>query len=86
MSPTRKSVKSVNTLPPKLLFANASPLSVGGVSLFEAGAQINYETVANFYSEEKVIYNAVSKLRSAGFEILQVSQATINIAGNLDTY
>jgi len=71
---------------PERLFANASPLSVGGVSLFDAGVRINANTVANFYSEEKIMYNAVSKLRLAGFEILQVSQATINIAGSLDTY
>jgi hypothetical protein len=86
MSPDKKSGKMSDVKIPERLFANASPLSVGGVSMFDAGARINADTVANFYSEEKIIYNAVSKLRLAGFEILQVSQATINIAGSLDTY
>ncbi|MBN1372714.1 MAG: S8 family serine peptidase [Anaerolineaceae bacterium] len=86
MSPEKRSTKMSDVKVPERLFATASPLSVGGVSLFDAGARINANTVANFYSEEKIIYNAVSKLRLAGFEILQISQTTINIAGSLDTY
>ncbi len=81
-NPTKKDEVKV----PDLIFANASPLSVSGVSMFDAGDQINAETVANFFSEEQIINNAVSKLQLAGFEILQVSQATINIAGSLETY
>lgn len=71
---------------PDRLFGIASPRSVGGVSLFDAQQQIYSETVPNFYSEEKVIYGAVDKLRLAGFEILQVTRTTINIAGSVDTY
>lgn len=71
---------------PKLIFANASPLSVGGVSMFEAGHRISAETVANFVSEEEIVARAVTRLRDAGFEILQVSPTTINIAGSQATY
>jgi hypothetical protein len=71
---------------PEKLFANASPYSVGGVSLFEAGAQINSDTVANFMSEEKLVASAVEKLRLAGFEVLQVSDISINIAGPIPLY
>ena len=71
---------------PEWLFAIASPHSQGGVSLFDAGAQINAQTVANFFSEERLVHSAIDKLESAGFEVLQVSDMTVNIAGSLETY
>lgn len=71
---------------PKIIYASASPRSVGGVSMFEGGHHINAETVANFASEEEVITRAVNRLRDAGFQILQVSPMTINIAGSQTTY
>lgn len=71
---------------PKVIYANASPLSVGGVSMFEAGNRINAGTAVNFTSEEEVITRAVNRLRDAGFQILQVSSMTINIAGSQTTY
>ena len=71
---------------PKVIYANASTLSVGGVSMFDAGNRINAETVANFDSEAEVTARAVNRLRDAGFQILQVSPATINIAGSQETY
>lgn len=71
---------------PKVIYANASPNSVGGVSLFDGGDRINAETSANFVSEQEVITRAVNRLRDAGFEILQVSPVTINIAGSQSTY
>lgn len=86
MATQKKTEKKDEVKVPKQIFANASPLSVSGVSMFDAGDQINAETVANFFSEEQVIYNAVNKLELAGFEILQISQMTINIAGSLETY
>ena len=81
-TPTQKS-KSVI---PKRIFAQASPLSVGGVSMFECGYQINADTAGNFTSEATVINRAVEKLQHAGFEILQVTASTINIAGSQKTY
>jgi subtilisin family serine protease len=80
----RKSAEEVN-IPPKL-YANVSPHSIGGVSMFAAGAQINSDTVTNFFSEEKVVASAVEKLKLAGFEILQVSDISINIAAPIDVY
>jgi len=79
----RKKTKSVI---PKIIYANASPRSVGGVSMFDAGNQINCETVTNFFSEDEIVIRAVNRLRDAGFEILQVSPLTINIAGSQATY
>jgi len=78
--------KSGKSVMPKIIFANASPRSLGGVSLFDAGNRINAQTVANFASEQEVTTRAVSRLRDAGFEILQVSPFTINIAGSQATY
>lgn len=87
MAARRKNVKKGDRpAVPKRIFAQASPRSVGGVSLFEAGEQINAKTVGNFFSEAETIRRAASKLQDAGFEVLQVSQATINIAGSPKTY
>lgn len=71
---------------PAKLFANVSPHSIGGVSLYAAGAQINADTVVNFFSEEKLVTSAVEKLKLAGFEILQVSDISINIAAPIEVY
>jgi subtilisin family serine protease len=71
---------------PNLIYAQASPRSVGGVSLFEAQGQINAHSIAGFASEDEMTKRAVNRLRDAGFEILQVSPWTINIAGSAATY
>jgi len=66
---------------PKRIFAQVSPKSVGGVSMFEAFGAINEDTVLNFQSERSVIDQSANMLAEAGFEVLQVDQYTINIAG-----
>jgi hypothetical protein len=42
--------------------------------------------VVNFFSEADVITRAVNQLQDAGFEVLQVTQTTINVAGSAETY
>ncbi|MFK7602192.1 S8 family serine peptidase [Deinococcus sp. SM5_A1] len=71
---------------PERIYAQASPRSLGSVSMFDAGAQINSATVPNFYSSQDVVEQAVRQLMEAGFEVLQVSPLTINIAGTRETY
>ncbi|HYJ47173.1 MAG TPA: S8 family serine peptidase, partial [Pyrinomonadaceae bacterium] len=71
---------------PSRIFAQVSPLSVGGVSMFDAQEQIHSSTVSNFFSETEVVEGAVARLQEAGFEILQISPMTINIAGSAATY
>ncbi len=71
---------SKEPLPPKI-FAQASPRSISGVSMFEGQSQIKAETVGNFFSETEVVQAAVARLNEAGFEILQISPMTINFAG-----
>jgi subtilase family protein len=84
--PTILVKKKAQPVIPKVIYANASPLSMGGVSMFEAGNRINADTAANFASEGEVITRAVNRLRDAGFQVLHVSPLTINIAGSQATY
>lgn len=71
---------------PPVIYAQASPHSRGGVSMFQAGNRINSSTAAGFSSEQDLIRRSVAALREAGFEILQTSSHTINIAGSQETY
>jgi hypothetical protein len=71
---------------PDLIYAQASPRSVGGISLFEAGAAVNSGNVQAFFSEASVIQAAVTRLQELGLQVLQVSAATINIAGTPAAY
>jgi hypothetical protein len=72
--------KLANGLPERV-FAQASPRSIGGTSMFDVGAAIMSENVVNFASEDEVIRSAATRLQAAGFEVLQLSRTTINIAG-----
>jgi hypothetical protein len=73
------------TVPPRI-FAQASPRSLGGVSLFDAQQLITSDTAPNFYSDEETMERAANRLQDTGFEILQVTPLTINIAGSQATY
>ena len=66
---------------PQIVYAQASPRSVGGLSMFEAENFITGDVVQNFMSEDEVIRTAAARLQAAGFELLQISPLTINIAG-----
>ena len=83
---TSKPSSSSKSEMPSKIFAQVSPRSVGGVSMFDAQEQISSATVANFFSEGDVVAEAVARLQEAGFEILQISPLTINIAGSLSKY
>src|SRR5262245_49228655 len=90
-TPKRKTARKTRgrtekpVVPPRV-YAHASPRSRGGVALFEAQDQITSETVLNFTSEPDLIRRAVEKLKMAGFDILQVTELTINIAGSARDY
>ncbi len=91
-APTRPAkaaaAKENSTTPtvPNRIYAQASPHSQGGTSMFESQELINSSTAANFLSDPELVNRAVLRLRDAGFEILQVSALTINIAGSPETY
>jgi len=78
----RTSKSSDAPVMPKRIYAQASPHSIGGVSMFDAQNQINSETFTNFFSEEALIGRSVALLQEAGMEVLQVSPSTINFAGS----
>jgi len=84
----KRSTKKGNAEPvlPQRIFAQASVKSVGGVSMFDADGQINASTVVNFHSEMELMNRAALLLRDAGFEILQITETTINIAGSPATF
>src|SRR5262245_48638676 len=86
ITPEETPTQPVTSPIPNRIFAQASPRSVGGVSLFAVQQQINAATVGNFFSPQEVINAAVSRLQNAGFEILQITPTTINIAGSIETY
>lgn len=85
---TRKktSTKKTGAKLPKRIFAQASPRSVGGSSLFEASSAVTQDDFLQYTSEASMSQRAVTALQNAGFEVLQVGACTINIAGPADLY
>jgi subtilisin family serine protease len=71
---------------PKVVFAQASPRSIGPNSLFETDAEVTHDSVADFTSEAGLPEEASARLTDAGFEVLQVSPVTINIAAPATVY
>ncbi|HEX9343021.1 MAG TPA: peptidase S8, partial [Actinomycetota bacterium] len=65
---------------PELVFAQASPRSVGGTSLFEAGP-VTQDMAADFISDPELLRRTAEQLAAAGFQVLNVSAQTVNIAG-----
>jgi subtilisin family serine protease len=79
-------IETTNMALPDQVYAHASPLSIGGRSMFAAGQQISSMSVAAVASTPHVVGAATARLRQAGFEILQVRPLTINIAGPPDLF
>jgi subtilisin family serine protease len=71
---------------PKRIYAQASPHSQGGTSMFESQELITSSSAANFLSDPELVNRAALRLQDAGFEVLQISALTINIAGSPETY
>jgi hypothetical protein len=71
---------------PRHVFAQASPRSVGPISLFEAEAEVTHDSVAEFTSEAGLPEEASARLTDAGFQVLLVSPVTINIAAPATLY
>lgn len=71
---------------PGVVYAAASPRSIGGRSMFDATAPITAEDARDYTSEGPLIRSAETRLREAGFQVLQVSSTTINIAAPSSRY
>jgi subtilisin family serine protease len=96
----KKTTKKQESKVPAKIYAQASPHSIGGVSMFDVNTDntnfygadgkaitaINAENVGNFFSAENLVTKAVAQLQQAGFEVLQVTPTTINIAGTKEVY
>ena len=67
---------------PDRIFAVASPHSLGGVSMFAPGLTIDASNVQAFESDEDLVRRSIVRLQEAGFEVLQASTRSINIAGS----
>lgn len=72
-------------LPPKI-FAEASVHSVKGESIFASKEPITHENVSRYLNKPELIDKAIEKLKNAGFEVLHIGAATINIAAPTETY
>ncbi|MFT3974212.1 MAG: S8 family serine peptidase [Amaricoccus sp.] len=68
---------------PRLVFAQASPHSIGGRSLFDADSGPDATTVDDFRSEARIYDRAVDELRRAGFTVLRADpeRLSVNFAG-----
>ncbi|MBQ0855266.1 S8 family serine peptidase [Streptomyces sp. BH-SS-21] len=80
---------SIENRLPGRVYAHASPLSRGGVSLFDAGT-ITTENAEQFVSDDSVVQRAKQELTRAGFTVLGTtddsSTVSINIVGPPDAY
>ena len=71
---------------PGIVYAEVSPNSVGGTSLFDFEGPITSQNVQQFYSEPNVVNEAIQRLKAAGFDVLQTNKITINLAGPPSLY
>lgn len=79
-APTRPRIAKLASGLPRLVYAQASPRSQGGVSMF-AMDRVDAAGAEAVQSEPAVVQAAAQRLQAAGFQVVQVSSTTINIAG-----
>jgi len=70
---------------PRTIFAQASPRSMGGRSLFSMGT-VSAAQATEVMSEPNLVVAAAAQLQTAGFSVLGISSTTINIAGPAPLY
>lgn len=85
-SAPRKAAASSRPVLPDVVYALASPHSIGGLSMFDSVAPITSGNAAAFTSEEPLLRDSANRLQAAGFQVLQISATSINIAGPADLY
>jgi subtilisin family serine protease len=78
-SSTRPRIAKLPSGLPRLVYAQASPRSQGGVSMF-AMDSVDAVGAGGVQSETSIVLAAAERLQSAGFQVLQSSTTTINIA------
>jgi subtilisin family serine protease len=70
---------------PDWIYGQASPISLGGRSLFNTAKKVRPSNVVSFSSHPTVTRTAKNRLEDSGFEILQVTPYAINWAASPDT-
>jgi hypothetical protein len=70
---------------PDRIYGQASPISIGGRSLFESGGRIRPINALSFSSPPALAHAAADRLTDAGFEILQVGPIAINFVADPDS-
>ena len=85
MAKAKKSNAAAPKLPP-IVYAEASPRSLGGTSLFASTALVSGETVRRFHSEEEVKVEAAVQLQAEGFDVLYVGDSTITVGAPASLY
>jgi subtilisin family serine protease len=94
-TPVMAKAKKIIDPVPSVIYAQASPISRGGSSMFAVlsssakGAvsrSVKAGNINSFFSSQGITDKAVAQLRKAGFKILQVSKTSINISGSPQTF
>ena len=84
--PAEKSAADPSAAPgggefPRRIYANASPHSVGQVSMFEPGVMATAGDVARYASDPALVERAVNLLGDAGFDVLYYDSYLVNFCG-----
>ena len=82
----RKTTAKTAAKMPSVVYAEASPRSIQGASLFATTGPVTRETVHQFHSEPGVTADAVARLQSEGFDVLNVGDTSITIGAPASTY
>ena len=85
MARARRTKSSTPKVPP-IVYAEASPRSLAGTSLFAPAAPVTSQTVRRFHSDDEVTAEAVARLQGEGFDVLHVADTTITIGAPPDVY
>jgi hypothetical protein len=85
MARARRTKSSTPKVPP-IVYAEASPRSLAGTSLFAPAAPVTSQTVRRFHSDDEVTAEAVARLQGEGFDVLHVADTTITIGASPDVY
>ena len=75
------SARTKASILPEILYAQASPKSLGKTSLFDFKKLVTSENVTNFYSDPDVVRNSAETLRREGFTVYETGRITLSMAG-----
>ena len=71
---------------PEIIYAELSPISPVGISLFDMDEKITSKSVENFVSDKTIVHKAMKELKKLGLQVLFTNYITINVAGTSKQY